>query len=30
MTLKLAEAKRIIDGAIAMARELKVEVCGGM
>jgi uncharacterized protein GlcG (DUF336 family) len=26
MTLKLAEAKRIIDGAIATARELKVEV----
>jgi len=26
MTLKLAEAKRIIDGAIDMARKLKVEV----
>ena len=26
MTLKLAEAKRIIDGAIAMAQELKVEI----
>ena len=26
MTLKLAEAKRIMDGAITMARELKVEV----
>jgi glc operon protein GlcG len=27
MTLKLAEAQRIIDGAIAKARELKVNVC---